>query len=124
MVGETRPLRSVDDLAPGDHACCFYETEDERQAVVVPFLRQGLERGHKVGYIVDADTVEAARARLGGVGIDIEACVARGQMVIRIADDAYIENGVFDPDAIITFLRAETARALAEGYKALSSPAR
>jgi len=120
MVDETRPLRSVGDLAPGDHACCFYETEEERQAVVVPFLRQGLERGHKVGYIVDADTVEAAQARLGGVGIDVEACVARGQMVIRTSDDAYIENGIFDPDVMITFLKAETAQALAGGYKALS----
>jgi len=120
MVDETRPLRSVGDLAPGDHACCFYETEAERQAAVVPFLRQGLEEGHRVGYIVDADTVEVAQARLRGVGIDVEACLARGQMVSRTCDDAYMENGIFDPDAVISFLRAETAQALAEGYKALS----
>jgi hypothetical protein len=48
----------IADLGPGDYFCCLYETKEEHRAVLMPFLRQGLERGEKV-YIVDACTSEA-----------------------------------------------------------------
>jgi hypothetical protein len=49
----------IADLGSGDYPCCPYETEEEHRAVLMPFLRQGLERGEKVVYIVDACTGEA-----------------------------------------------------------------
>jgi len=55
-----RPFpHSLQDLEPGDHLCCIYDTEEEHRAVVTPFLADGLDRGEKVLYIVDAHTVEA-----------------------------------------------------------------
>ena len=46
------------DLVPGDHLCCIYETEEERRAWLIPFIRQGLEHGERVLYILDAHTAE------------------------------------------------------------------
>ncbi|MFQ6079806.1 MAG: MEDS domain-containing protein, partial [Thermodesulfobacteriota bacterium] len=45
--------------------------------------------------------------------------LASGQLVILTRDDAYMREGVFDPDGMIALLRGETERALAEGYPAL-----
>ena len=53
-MGQPHSTRTITDLRPGDHLCCLYETEEQHRAVVTPFLRQGLERGEKVLYIVDA----------------------------------------------------------------------
>jgi len=116
---DTHSLRTIGDLAPGDHLCCLYETEEEHRAVLTPFLRQGLERGEKVLYIVDARTAQAVIGYLRDEGLDAESYLARGQLAMLSADDAYLKEGTFDPDGMIALLRAETEQALGEGYSAL-----
>jgi DNA-binding CsgD family transcriptional regulator/PAS domain-containing protein len=110
---------TIGDVKPGHHVCCIYETEEEHRAVVVPFLRQGLERGEKVLYIVDARDAEIILDHLRRDGLDPDPYVESGQLSILAAQDVYLKDGVFDPDAMIDLLRAETGQALAEGYSAL-----
>ena len=106
-------------LTPGDHLCCLYETEEEYRALLVPFLQQGLERGEKVLYIVDAHTAETILNYLRDSGVEVEPYLANGQLSILTIGDAYMRDGIFDPDGMIDLLRSETQRALAEGYSAL-----
>ena len=115
----THSVRTIADLGPGDHLCCLYETEEERRAVLTPFLRQGLEQGEKVAYIVDARTAETVLGYLRDDGLAPRPYLARGQLVLLTRDDAYMREGVFDPEGMIALLRAETEQALAEGYPAL-----
>jgi PAS domain S-box-containing protein len=107
------------ELGPGSHLCCIYETEEEHQAVLRPFLRQGLELGEKVLYIADAHTAQVIMDYLEAEGLDANSYLASGQLNILSAKDAYVRNGVFDPDYMIALLRAETERAEAEGYPVL-----
>jgi len=116
---DTRPLRTISELRPGDHACCFYETAEKHRAVLTPFLRQGLERGEKVVYILDVSTVEAIVAYLRRDGLDVEPYLARGQMVFLTRDETYMQESVFDPERMIAMLRAQTDQVLAEGYPSL-----
>jgi DNA-binding CsgD family transcriptional regulator len=116
---DIRPLRTISELRPGDHACCLYETAEKHRAVLTPFLRQGLERGEKVVYILDVSTVEAILAYLRGDGLDVEPYLARGQMVFLTRDETYMQGGVFDLERMIALLRAQMDQALAEGYPAL-----
>ena len=116
----TKPAsRTIADLEPGDHLCCIYETDAEHRQVVTPFLRQGLERGEKVMYVVDARTAETILGYLRDDGLDVAPYLARGQLAILTRDETYMRNGVFDPQGMIALLRSETAQALAEGYPAL-----
>ena len=46
--------------------------------------------------------------------------MARGQIEIRRARDVYIPEGQFEPERMLTLLRDEYDRALAEGYGGLS----
>jgi len=115
----TYTLRTLTELEPGDHVCCIYETEEEHRALLTPFLRQGLERGEKVIYIVDPHTAEIIKGYLQDDGMEVEPYLASGQMSILSVDDAYMPDGVFEPDAMITLLRSETERALAQGYTTL-----
>ena len=116
----TKPVsRTIADLEPGDHLCCIYETDAEHRQVVTPFLRQGLERGEKVMYVVDARTAETILGYLRDDGLDVAPYLARGQLAILTHDETYMRNGVFDPQGMIALLRSETAQALAEGYPAL-----
>ena len=118
-VHASRTISSIADLRPGDHLGCLYETEEEHRAVVVPFLRHGLERGEKVVYIVDTHTAEVILDYLRDDGLDVRSYQARGQLAILGREDTYLRAGVFDPAGMIATLRSETERALAEGYTAL-----
>jgi len=115
----TRIIHDITDLTPGDHLGWFYDTEEDHRAVITPFLCQGLERGEKVLYIVDARPPESVLAYLREDGLVVEPYLARGQLCILTSADTYLGQGVFDPDAMIALLRSETARALAGGYSAL-----
>jgi DNA-binding CsgD family transcriptional regulator len=116
---DVRPLRTISQLRPGDHACCFYETAEKQRAVLTPFLRQGLDQGEKVVYVLDDSTVEAILAYLRRDGLDVEPYLARGQMVFLTRDETYMQAGVFDPETMIALLQEQTDQALAEGYPAL-----
>jgi diguanylate cyclase (GGDEF)-like protein/putative nucleotidyltransferase with HDIG domain len=87
--------------------------------VLTSFVRQGLERGDKVLYVVDAHTAEAVLDYLRDDGLDVEPFLACGQLAILSHDEAYMQEGLFDPEGMIALLRAETDRALAQGYPAL-----
>ncbi|HEY74884.1 MAG TPA: GAF domain-containing protein [Thermoflexia bacterium] len=112
-------MPAIEDLKPGDHLCCFYETEQEYRALLTPFLLQGLERNEKVVVIVDEQTTETILDYLRASGVDPQPYLERGQLVILPSDEVYLRGGAFDPDRMIAFLKEETERALAEGYAAL-----
>jgi len=109
----------IKQLEPGDHLCCIYETEEEHRAVLTPFMRQGLDEGEKVIYIMDAHTSEQALKYMREDGLVVEPYLESGQLVVSTVDEAYMREGVFDPDSMISLLRDETERALDEGYSAL-----
>ncbi len=106
-------------LYPGDHLCCIYETEEEHQALLTPYMRLGLERNEKVIYIVDARTAETVMGYLRQDGLDPLPFIEKGQLVLLTVSESYLRDGAFDPERMISLLRQETDRAVAEGYGAL-----
>lgn len=113
------PSRTLNELKPGDHLCCFYDTEGAYRASVMPFLRQGFERGEKVFYIVDTHTPQTVKRYLEAEGVDVEPCAARGQCEIVSVYDTYLRSGVFTPEETIALWREEVARTRREGYHTL-----
>ncbi len=112
-------LTETSKLVPGDHLCCIYETDEEHRAILTPYMRQGLERNEKVVYIVDARTAETVEEYLRQDGLDTRPFLDKGQLVILSVAEAYMRDGRFDPELMISLLRHETDRALSEGYAAL-----
>lgn len=109
----------ITELTPGNHLCCFYETDEEQRAVVIPFLRQGLEQGQKVLYLIDDRRSEKILKEIRQAGIEIDSYLNQEQLHILSDQDAYQRDGHFDPDRMIALLRTETDRAAADKYAAL-----
>jgi hypothetical protein len=112
-------FQNIQDLVPGDHLCCIYSSEEEQRQVVTHFVRLGLEREHKVIYIVDTHTAEAVNGYLEEDGIETKDYMEKGQLVFLTGQDTYTSGGRFDPDAMIALLEQETRKATDEGYVAL-----
>lgn len=45
---------AVGDMRLGDHLCLIYESEEERLAVLIAYIGDGLAAGHKIIYMADA----------------------------------------------------------------------
>lgn len=112
-------VRTISQLKLGEHLCCFYQSEQEYQALVGSFVRQGLERGQKCLYLADAHTPGLILDVVRGAGVAVDTYLGRGQLRIMSANDIYLQGGRFQPSGIIALLKHEMERALAEGYSGL-----
>jgi ABC-type transporter Mla MlaB component len=106
-------------VRPGEHACCHFTDADDRERLSVGFVRDGLRRGDKVLYLCDSDDLAPLISRLSRCDPGFDPAIARGQIEIRRARDTYLPEGQFEPERMLSLLRKEYDRALAEGYGGL-----
>jgi hypothetical protein len=109
MSIDLRPDRA--DFAQGDHVCGFYYGEEERDALLLPFLRTGLEQGDKCVAVVDSTSPADVVQGIGGTADD----VASGQLEFYDSDETYLRTGTFDPDQMISFWESRAQAISDEG---------
>jgi len=67
-----------------DHIGHFYQSREEWQEVLIPFLKTGLEAGDRCAYLVHpAARRRELRDALAAVQIDVDAALASGQLVLE-----------------------------------------
>jgi signal transduction histidine kinase len=97
-----------------DHFALIYDSEAELYRATVPFVRQGLERGEQVLYVLDerseAEVVDTLRAR----GIDVDEALASGALRFETVEDTYLRKRPFDPAEMISFYADAIDEALKE----------
>jgi DcmR-like sensory protein len=98
------------------HICAFFHSPDEEYRVLLPFIREGIDRGEKAFHIVDPRLVEDHRQRLLNAGIDVEDATQRGQLVVKRWQDAYLRDGHFDQDRMLALIEEVLAAGPREGY--------
>jgi hypothetical protein len=98
------------DLRPGDHVCAFYRSAVERDDLLMPFLRTGLQSGDKCVCVVDSEQT-AARVR------SMQQLPADGQLDVHLSDTTYLTGGRFTPEHMLSFWTDHVTAAInTEGY--------
>ena len=98
------------------HVCAFFNTQDETRRVLLPFVKEGLERGEKVIQIVDPASYDDHLDSLGAAEIDVAAAQARGQLEVRDWRDTYLRGGTFDRRAMSALVESILSLARADGF--------
>jgi hypothetical protein len=94
-------------LRVGDHICGFYRKPAERDDILIPFLVEGLEAGHKCTCVVDSCTPDDVLARMSEY-VDVAPCVSARQLEVLDADGTYLAGGAgFLPERMLTFWEAK-----------------
>jgi hypothetical protein len=101
-------------VRPGDHICAFYVGAEERDQVLLPYLREGLQAGDKVICVVDASEPAEVLASIGP-DIDVDGCIASQQFEFRPSREAYLPGGSFSTGDMVEFWNATVGAALGEG---------
>ena len=89
-------------LGRSRHVCAFFNTKDEEYRVLLPFIKEGFEHGDRAFHIVKEDHRPSHRRRLQDAGIDVPGAERSGQLEIRRWEDAYLREGRFDQDRMLT----------------------
>ncbi len=113
-VGET--AGQLTRLGPGDHVCLVYERPEEQVVTMVPYVRQGLERGERCVYVVDEHSVDDVATVLEAHGVEVEREQARGALVFLTQRESFLRGGRFEPEAMVAYFRQVEHESLAAGF--------
>jgi hypothetical protein len=103
-------------LAHWRHVCAFFRTADEKYQVLVPFIKQGLERGERAFHVVDPALREDHLRRLEQAGIDVAAAQRTGQLEVHDWEQAYLRGGGFDQEAMLGLFQEILEHGRTAGY--------
>jgi hypothetical protein len=87
------------------HVCAFFDSSDEEYRVLMPFIKEGIDRAEKAFHIVDPKLRADHLRRLEEGGIDTARAGERGQLEVRNWEEAYLRGGHFDQNAMLELIR-------------------
>ncbi|WP_447976547.1 MEDS domain-containing protein [Candidatus Nitrospira bockiana] len=99
------------------HLCAFFNSRDEEYGVFLPFIREGLARGEKGIHIVDARLRQDHLRRLAESGIDVDAAAERHQLEVLDWEEAYLRDGRFDQQAMLTLIEELLTATKMQGFR-------
>ena len=73
--------------------------------MLLPFIKEGFERGEKAFHIVDPELRDQHVQRLESAGIDVAVAEQSGQFELRNWADAYLREGHFDQDRMLALIQ-------------------
>src|SRR6266404_4948525 len=83
------------------HVCAFFNSDEEEYRVLLPFIKDGFERGDKAIHVVSPNQHRDHLQRLAGIGIDSTAVQRSGQFELRSSTETYLKDGRFDQDRML-----------------------
>ena len=98
------------------HVCAFFNTDDEEYRVLLPFIKDGFERGDKAIHVVRPDQHRDHLERLAGIGIDLTAAQRSGQFELRSSTETYLQDGRFDQDRLLQWFEQIASGNAAGGF--------
>jgi hypothetical protein len=98
------------------HACVFFHSQDQEDKVVVPFLKEGINRGEKVFCALDPESRVHLLQKLSREGIEIASAEKRGQLELRGLGEMYIRDGRFNQDAVLERFRQLSNQGKEQGF--------
>ena len=85
LCGQTLPH-------PG-HVCAFFDSQEQKYEVLIPFLKDAITAGDDVINIVDARDRTAHLNTLAQGGVPVEPAMANGQLNVLTSEETYLQNG-------------------------------
>lgn len=113
------PLRSAEELLPGDHVCSVYHSDVRRYKVLAAFIRGGIARNEQVLCFTDEQSASDLLAKLRARNVDVDRYVATSQVVVATAQQSYLVGGSFQPDTVVDQWKDTVQQALAHGFSGL-----
>lgn len=103
-------------LGPHSHVCVFYTSKDEEYRVLLPFIKEGFDKGDKCFHIIDEKNRPEHLRRLQEGGIEVTRAENEGPVEVRGWADAHLRPGWFDQHAMLALAEEVLKRASRQGF--------
>jgi len=87
------------------HVCAFFSSRQEEYDTLLPFVRDGLERGERAFHILPSQNREDHLEQLRSAGIDVTAAQRRRQLEVATSQETYLRGGRFNKDAMLAMVQ-------------------
>ena len=104
-------------LGPRCHVCAFFSSHDDHYRTLLPFIKEGLDRGERAVHILDPRRRTDHESRLAAVGIDPKEAQKSHQLELRNWSEAHLLNGFFDQERTLRLVDDICRRSTAEGFR-------
>lgn len=109
----------ISKLGFGSHICSIYRNKQEQLPAAVHFLANGLKQNERCVYVIDIDGQADICLGLRDLGIDIDSCIRKRQMIFLTKEQAYLKDDYFSPLAMLGLIKDAHYQALKTGYNGL-----
>ena len=76
-----QPIRFAgSELGPKRHICSFFRSAEEEYSLLLPFIKEGFDRGEKAFHVVNPKLRDDHAQRLQSAGIDVNRVAKCGQL--------------------------------------------
>jgi hypothetical protein len=115
--GSGEPMRFAGSVL-GDvrHICGFFRTAEEEYQLLMPFIKEGFDRGEKAFHVVDPSVRDQHLRRLTAAGIDVKEAEQDGQLELCNWHDAYLPDGRFDQKRMLAMWKDTFAKSQRQGF--------
>ena len=106
MTATSDPVRLAGSvLSRSCHVCAFFHSKEEEYRVLMPFIKDGFDKGDRAFHVVDPALRAGHLKRLEQEGIDVAGAEARGQLEVRRWQEAYLKDDHFDQHRMIATIK-------------------
>jgi hypothetical protein len=98
------------------HVCAFFSSPQDEYDTMLPFVRDGLERGERAYHVVPAEEVEEHLERLRRGGIDVAAARRSGHLEVKTPEETYLRGGSFSQAAMLALIQESLEAGAAVGF--------
>jgi hypothetical protein len=98
------------------HVCAFFNSNEEKYRVLMPFIKEGFDQGDRALHIIDPRHRAEHLRRLGQAGIDVAEAERKDQLEVRPWEDAYLQEGHFDQHRQVALIDRLLNHRGAHGY--------
>jgi hypothetical protein len=98
------------------HVCAFFQSQDQEDKVVVPFLKEGINCGEKAICALEPESRAHLLRKLSREGIEPASAEKRGQLELRELEEMYTLDGRFNQDVMLARLRELSNQATEKGF--------
>ena len=86
------------------HVCAIFSSKEEENAVLLPFMAEGIAAGDRCVNIINGTHREERLQSLAAAGIDVANAEKTGQLELRAWEQAHLVEGRFDQNAMLDAL--------------------
>ncbi len=111
------PIRFAgSELGAHRHICGFFRSPEEEYHLLLPFIKEGFERGEKAFHVVDPKLRDDHLRRLNSAGINVSEAEKSGQFELCNWEQMYLADGYFDQDRMLSLWQEVLAAAGQSGF--------